>query len=54
MNHFFFGFVLLFGSIIDTANVSNTFTAVVLITVVAVTELVLWLKLPDVLLFGVI
>ncbi len=33
---------------------SNTFTAEVLIMVVAVTELVLWLKVPGVLLFGVI
>lgn len=53
MNHFFV-LLLLFGSIIDAADVSNTFTAEVLITVVAVTELVLWLKVPDVLLLGVI
>lgn len=51
MNHFF---VLLLGSITDVAKVSNTFTAGELITVAALTELVLWLKVPAVLLFGVI
>lgn len=44
----------MFGSIIDAADLSNTFTAEVLITVVVVTELVLWLKVPDALLLEVI
>lgn len=51
MNHFF---VLLFGSIIDVAKVSNTFTAGELITVAALTGLLLWLLVPAVLMFGVI